>query len=161
MTSYIWWLLFERYLFEYIYRYLLVFCRLSKKRIELIVKHSSHIRSTCNMNIKYSTEDYFRAKLAGFPLFDSFAKRCQTYEFVNITGKTCSGCTVGTWQPANEHLHINPHYSTNAGCQFGGAGAGFRTSIQMFGLYKVTDPSFGCTSSAESTTQYWLGSKFN
>jgi len=136
--------------------------RLCKERMQLIASHSSHVRATCNIHKHFSTRDYFRIKLQGFGLFDIFKAQCRRYEYMNIVGNKCSNCTVGTWQVLNEHLHVNPYYSVSLSkCEFGGSASGFPGNFETFGFYNNIDVSFGCCSSASSTTQYWIGSKYH
>jgi len=131
--------------------------RQSKERLEYIANRSSHLRATCNFDTNLSTRDYLRTKLSGISLFSQFSSQCVKYEYLSILGKTCSNCTSGTWQVANEHFHLNPGY--NAGCEFG-PGAGFAFT-QVFGLYNHLDSTHDCGKSSSSTTQYWLGMKYN
>ena len=134
--------------------------RLSLFRMQSIVTVSTHLRATCNFpddGLVYT--DYARAQLEGHDSFGTWEKECRMYELVNIRGIESHDCTAGTWQKAGETWHINSELSASVvGCDFDGKAGAVRFE-QNFGRYQYRNPAFRCTSTPNSTTQHWFGSK--
>ena len=123
--------------------------------------HSTHWRATC----RYDTDgtvhtDYLRASLEDFDIIRQVYivnHDCRRYEYVNIRGNECVNCTTRTWyKKGAHHFHIDSSYQN--GCDSSGIIPNQAVHDEdNFGLYKVVNPKFRCTSSQNATTQFWIG----
>ena len=135
--------------------------RLSLSHMKFIRSHTTHWRATCNFptdGIQF--RDYLRSNFDIFDLMSSKSaghRLCQKYEFLNIRGIECSNCTAATWYGGYNSMSFSIDSSTDAGCDFN-AVSGSVSSEDNFGVYQYTNPSFRCTASPTSTTQFWFGS---
>ena len=132
--------------------------RLSMSSMKSLQDLSTHWRGTCNFptnGVDY--RDYIRVSLQSFALLiDPPVNRefCLYSEFINIRGNQCFNCTIWvayTWKFA---LHVDSWYGAKRGCDL----IGGMHSEDNFGYYQSTNPEFRCTSSVNSTSQFWLGS---
>ena len=136
--------------------------RVSKSRMKSIRDVSTHWRATCNFptdGVDY--RDYWRVSLESLDLLVDSGKTsgfCLLSEFVNVHGNQCTNCTVLCGYSTQYSLNLDSSsHSLSNGCDLSG-GIG---NEDNFGWYAVTNPAFRCTSSASSTTQYWLGALFS
>jgi len=132
--------------------------RLSKSRIKSIQDVSTHWRATCNFpknGVDY--RDYIRVSLKNLNLLEkpTESEFCLLTEFVNVRGHECFNCTVWIGYSSVYSLHMDSYYSRPRGCDFIG---GATSDEDNFGFYFTRNQAFRCTSSLDSTTQYWLGS---
>ena len=134
--------------------------RLSMSRMKSIQDVSTHWRATCNFptdGVDY--RDYIRVSLERLDLLvkPNPSKFCLLAEFVNIRGDECVNCTVliayGTGPESDITLHMDSHFGPTEGCYFDGG----IPNEDNFGNYQTQNPAFRCTSSMNSTTQFWLG----
>ncbi|XP_020613570.1 uncharacterized protein LOC110051835 [Orbicella faveolata] len=133
--------------------------RLSLPQMRSIANHSTHFRATCNFpteGLQYT--DYARAKLEGHDIFGSWNFTCRMYEYINIRGNDCFNCTALTKQLDRQAWTINGYKSRSFNCQFDGAPGG-KSSAHNFGRYVNRNKDHRCSSSPNSTTQYWFGVK--
>ena len=135
--------------------------RLSLSRMKLIANRSSHVRATCNFHTDgLIFTDYLRAKLADIDIVRLKANECRRYEYINIRGYGCHNCTAGFVQQDIWHAHIDSYHGSRAGCQLTSPLASAirdPTGEDNFGLYETVNPVHRCSSSNNSTTQWWLG----
>lgn len=135
--------------------------RLSLFRMRYIRDSCTHWRATCNFptaGVDY--RDYMRTSLANVDLLAVPDKlfSCGWYELVNIRGIECKNCTAFTVYGEAFEFHIDSWATLPVSCDFNGQdGALF--SEDNFGVYEYANPDFRCSSSPESTTQYWFGSR--
>ena len=135
--------------------------RLSWSRMITTAKRSTHVRATCNFNteeLKY--RDYLRAKLNDIDVMRLKFDGCKKYEFISIRGYNCSNCTAQFVQTNNWHTHTDSFWGPKKGCQFTSQSTGAvksRRGEDNFGWYQTVNPVHRCTSSDDSTTQWWLG----
>ena len=131
--------------------------RLSLKQMWSIANQSTHFRATCNFpteGLKYT--DYARANLDGFDIFGSWEFTCRIYEYINIRGNECSNCTAATRQLEGKAWSINSYRSRLYNCQFDG-NPGAEGNENNFGWFRLVNTNHRCSSSPNSTTQYWFG----
>lgn len=133
--------------------------RLSMSGMKFVGNKSTHWRATCNFPTDgVDFRDYIRSSKARNDLLATPASyRCTWYELVNIRGNRCVNCTA--YSPYKEQLdyHIDSWSSDGLGCDFDGQPNGGIDNEDNFGFYQTTNPSFRCTSSLASTTQFWVG----
>ena len=132
--------------------------RQTLERMKNIRSRSSHWRATCSFNSKRVIDyrDYMRGKFSGFDIMTFLGDgKCQPVEYVNIRGHASgSGTTAQFWQMLNSYiLHIN---SESTGCGFK-PNIGAIPSEDNFGFYSSPNSNFRCTTSDDSTTQWWFG----
>ena len=129
--------------------------RLSLPRMNAIRDVSTHWRATCNFPTDgVDFRDYWRVSLKSLDLLATSGFRCLLSEFVNVHGNECYNCTVWMAYGAAYALHLDSNYGPSQGCDLGRG----IFDEDNFGWYGTTNPSFRCTSSVSSTTQFWLGS---
>ena len=135
--------------------------RLSNPHMKEIEGHSTHVRATCNFDregLKYI--DYLRASLTevdvmNLRIISGFAP-CVKFEFINIRGGGCMDCTCHFTQGDSMHAHVD---SAKAWWQCQLKSPGYVSSEDDFGRYNYYNPTHRCVSSANSTTQWWLGER--
>ena len=132
--------------------------RLSMSRIQSIQNVSTHWRSTCNFptdGVDY--RDYWRVSLTNMDLLvkPPTSSFCLLSEFINVRGNNCTNCTVLTGYSDGMSLHMD---SSLASCDFNRHPAGAVSSEDNFGHYEAINSAFRCSSSMNSTSQFWLGS---
>ena len=135
--------------------------RLSLPRMTATANRSTHLRATCNFNteeLKY--RDYLRAKLNDIDVMRLNFDGCKEYEFISIRGYNCSNCTAHFVQRDHWHAHTDSVWGPKIGCQFTSQSTGAVKSPSgedNFGWYQTVNRVHRCTSSDDSTTQWWLG----
>ena len=101
-----------------------------------------------------------RASLGDFNIMDiqePIVGVCFQFEIINIRGYECSSCTVPLWNRKNRaSLHTD---SSRKYCEFNANLGDVVSNEDNFGNYGHVNPAFRCTSSANSTTQFWIGGK--
>ena len=137
--------------------------RLSLSHMQSLSNHSTHLRVTCNLpadGLQYT--DYARAVLAGHDIFGDWGGECKLYEYINIRGINCSGCTAYTRMALNGAWFVNSFKSKEKECDFDGS-VGAVNNENNFGRYHsaASDKKHRCSSSNLSTTQYWFGLNMN
>lgn len=119
---------------------------------------STHWRATC----RYDTDgvvyrDYMRNSLANFDIINKkkmLTGQCFQFEIINIRGYECVFCTAPLWNRKGiESLHTD---SSRLKCQFNGNQGDVVGNEDNFGSYSTVNPAFRCTSSPDSTTQFWI-----
>ena len=127
--------------------------------LQWLAKQSTHWRATC----RYETDgvmyrDYMRTSLANFNIMNipaPISAKCYQFEIINIRGYECVSCTVPLWNKKSvSSLHTN---SSRNVCQFNGNRGDVADNEDNFGNYGNFNPNFRCTSSPNSTTQFWIG----
>ena len=131
--------------------------RLSMSRLKSIQDASTQWRANCNFptdGVDY--RDYIRVSLKTLKPLEkpTMSEFCLLTEFVNVRGDNCSSCTVLIGYSSVFSLHMDSYYGPTKGCDFGGV----IYDEDNFGYYYTKNPAFRCTSSPNSTSQYWLGS---
>ena len=128
--------------------------RLSMSHMKSIRNVSTHWRATCNFptdGVDY--RDYWRVSLQSLDFLVKTCGGCLLSEFVNVRGTQCSNCTVVCGYNSGVTLHLDSSFGPSQGCDLGG---GIHDE-DNFGSYYTRNPLFRCTSSVNSTTQFWLG----
>ena len=134
--------------------------RLSMSRMKSIGNISTHWRATCNFHTDgMDYRDYWKVSIESLDLFVKPPTHdfCVFSEYVNVRGNECTNCTVFTAYSDTYTLHMDSWFGYSRGCEFDGQPGGVYNE-DNFGHYGATNPAFRCTSSANSTTQFWLGS---
>ena len=133
--------------------------RISMSGMKFVWSKSTHWRATCNFPTDgVDFRDYIRSSKAKNDLLATPASyRCTWYELVNIRGNRCVNCTAYSPYSNQSDYHIDSGYSDELGCDFDGQSNGGILNEDNFGFYGTTNPSFRCTSSLASTTQFWVG----
>lgn len=102
--------------------------------------------------------DYMRTSLANFDIMNipvPISGVCYQFEIINIRGYECVSCTAPLWNSKGaSSLHTD---SSRNVCQFNGNRGDVVGNEDNFGNYGNVNPNFRCTSSADSTTQFWIG----
>ena len=131
--------------------------RLSKSRMMSVRQTSTHWRATCNFPTDgVDFRDYLRASLGDFDIMAASINRCMRYEYLNIRGIACTGCSAWTFY-SDKAPHIDSWLSSEKGCEFNGRAKGAVNGEDNFGFYYQSNIAFRCSSSASSTTEYWIG----
>lgn len=137
--------------------------RLSKLMMNFAAAHSTHVRTTCNFNTDgLVTTDYLRAKLSDIDIMNLRFNDCTRYEYINIRGFDCYNCTAHFVQTDNWHAHVDSYHGSKMGCQFSSAFEGAVKSPggeDNFGWYKTANPVHRCSSTDNSSTQWWFGER--
>ena len=125
--------------------------RLSMSRMKSIRRISTHWRGTCNFPTDgVDFRDYWRVSFESYDfLVGPQRHACRLSEFVNVHGIECSNCTVWLAQGSGHDLHLD----SSLRCDLTGG----VPDEDNFGFYFTTNPAFRCSSSMNSTTQYWIG----
>ena len=102
--------------------------------------------------------DYMRTSLANFDIMNipvPISGVCYQFEIINIRGYECVSCTAPLWNSKGaSSLHTD---SSRNVCQFNGKKGDVVGNEDNFGYYGNANPNFRCSSSADSTTQFWIG----
>ena len=133
--------------------------RYSLQRMRSIRSSSATWRATCSFPTYKSdiTRDYVKAQLQEFDVIEYTGAGCKMVDSINIRGHSSSRVLAAFFQSNNEHIHTDSAVGY-AYCPTFDARQGSVTNEDNFGHYFTTNPTFRCTESAGSTTQYWLGS---
>lgn len=135
--------------------------RLSFSRMKMISSNSTHVRATCNFNtagLNYT--DYLRAKITDIDVIRLKIDGCKKYEYINIRGYSCGQCTAHFAQIDIWHAHVDSYYGSQKGCQLTSPLTGAVRNPggeDNFGFYQTVNPVHRCSSSLNSTTQWWFG----
>ena len=131
------------------------FYRLTKDRMARLAKLSTHWRATCNFpQVGIDYRDYVRVHMSKLnPITFQGNEACINVELIQIRGRLELHRTVAFWQ-RNFHLH---HDSSFASCQMKATPKAV-SGEDDWGYYSYINPEFRCTSSPQSTTQFWFGS---
>lgn len=137
------------------------FHRLSLSRMKYVSVKSTHLRVTCKFKddgLQYT--DYARTVLQNHGIFSTFTYQCKWYEYINIRGIECRGCTALTNQREGRPWFINSYGSKGRGCSFNGK-PGMGRAEQNFGWYEdgKVNKNHRCSSSPSATTEHWLGKR--
>ena len=140
--------------------------RTSKKVISLIrnSRTTTHWRATCNFDLyakgivkTFSHQDYVRGSLCAldFSTFYSSGGSCYSMEYINIRGHSCDKCTVPWYSNTAMHPSIRADQSPIrcSKMRFGN----FQGAEYNWGTYNGYSNEFSCTSSDQSTTNWWFG----
>ena len=136
--------------------------RLSLPIMKSTLSHSTHVRATCNFNTDgLLTRDYLRAKTTELKILLLNGRECVTLEYINIRGY--EGYNDSVWMvqdetPQPSHIHTDSHYGGDR-CSFKSAKNGSigGPGEDNFGLYETYNPKHRCSSTDDSTTQWWFG----
>ena len=106
------------------------------------------------MQQKIDFKDYMRGKFSDSDIMTyNDDGRCMPVDYVNVRGYTASGTTAKFYQRKDSHfVHI---VSASPGCAFHASGAD--SSEDNFGYYGIINKNFRCTTTDDSTTQWWFG----
>ena len=119
-----------------------------------IKNDSTHWRITCSfpqygVNI---SKDYVRAAFTNFDLMSDFWQECKNVSHISVMGQSCSKCTAQWWQSDSYSPHIAAVQDDPCDIKSDKSGKTY------FGNYYSYNPTFRCTESPGSTTNYWFGS---
>ena len=136
--------------------------RLTLSQMDMIANHSTHFRATCNFNTDgLIFIDYLRAKFTNIDIMRLKYDGCKKYEYINIRGYGCENCTADFVQQDRWHAHVDSyHGSLYKGCQLTSPQTGaikLPEGEDNFGFYETVNPVHRCSSSPNSTTQWWFG----
>jgi len=118
-------------------------------------------RSTCNFPQRVTTfndRDMLFAYLNQFDITTtvSYSGNCITLDRVNIRGNSFSNKRFPVWmQPGQWHFHIDSSLTATR-CDYLDVSNPVQ-SEDNFGYYKVYNTDFLCTTTGDSTTQWWVG----
>ena len=130
--------------------------RLSLSRITTTALLSTHMRATCNFDMRgLNYTDYLKAALNEInPITSLSFDQCHRYENINIRGYSCSNCTANFYLSRRFHSHVNSYFGTYIDhCELKTPGAvGSSTREDNFGNYRTFNPIHRCSSSDDSTT---------
>ena len=119
------------------------------------------MRATCNFGMHgLNFTDYLKAALSEInPITSLSFDKCHRYEYINIRSYNCSNCTANFYQSRRFHSHVDSYFGTYIDhCELKTPGAvSSSTREDNLGNYKTFNPIHRCSSSDDSTTQWWLG----
>ena len=121
---------------------------------------ATHFRATCDFDKPDFDIDaeYLRGKIATVDFFgpgnDYINSQCFEYERVRVYGGGCDNCTAETWHGNGYHAHLEDDQ-----CDLKNALSYYGSHREYFGYYQAVNNGHRCSSSAGSTTQWWLGVK--
>eukprot|EP01083_Nonionella_stella_P033648 92076_1 len=119
----------------------------------------SYLLLTCNMDLTV-TRDYMLMQFNEDFVTKEFAEACYQIKQANIRGYECENNVANFWNRDSQyHFHIDSSHCLCGGCCSWQTGS--VSSEDNFGVYNVFNPSFSCTASPTSTTEYWIGSILN
>lgn len=131
--------------------------------MDMIANRSTHFRATCNFNTDGLIYiDYLRAKFIDIDVVHLKFDGCKKYEYINIRGYGCENCTFDFVQQDRWHPHVDSYHGSSDGCELTSplTGAVARPEGEdNFGYYDTVNPVHRCSSSPDSTTQWWFGEK--
>ena len=85
---------------------------------------------------------------------------CEPFEYINIRGHECHNCTALFGQRKNSHAQCDSFHGPDVGCQLASKQEAVSKGAfgeDNFGTCAVQNPAHRCTSTLNSTTQWWLG----
>ncbi|XP_001630438.2 uncharacterized protein LOC5509929 isoform X2 [Nematostella vectensis] len=134
--------------------------RLSREKMKLIRSTAVSYRATCKFltRANVTSRDYMEGRLSVFDIIEETCEYscCKTMTYIDIVGHQCTGCALqllhkraGTY---SWHVHVMPGIA----CSFN-AYRLFDENTELFGFYNPSTPTFLCTDSEDSTTEFWLG----
>ena len=117
----------------------------------------THWRATCCFPYyKVDYRDYVRGKFDDFDIMTyNEAETCKDVELISIRKYAAVNVQSKFWQGSNELLHTDSSTFFSR-CSFD-ATEGSMHGEDNFGFYASRNTAFRCTSSSDSTTQYWFG----
>lgn len=127
--------------------------RMSLNLMYGIKKNSTHWRITCSFpqHGVNNHEDYVRAAFADFDLMAGFWNECKKVNYISVMGQSCSECTAHWWQGNGTTPHIAAVQTDVCDIKSDKSGNNY------FGAYGSYSPTFRCTESPTSSTNYWFG----
>ena len=130
--------------------------RLTKDRMLKLSGVSTHWRATCNFpEVGIDYHDYVRVKMSQLnPVTFTGDAICKTVELIQLRGRLEFDLTVPFWQ-SKDNYHLCT-VSSLQNCEIKATPKAV-TSEHNWGFYRDTNPEFRCTSSPQSTTQFWFG----
>ena len=134
--------------------------RLSKSRMEWILRDLTKWRMTCRYNtdgLHYT--DYVRVSKEKVDPIIYLTDSCVEVEFIDVRGHNCSHCTVVICQKNSLLIHFDSYYSVSR-CSFKPAGSlpcGVSGEDNFGYGYGCLNEAHRCASSQTSTTQMWFG----
>ena len=144
--------------------------RLSKTTMQDISSRSTFWRATCSYPI-YGVDfrDYIRVRISvldptvfvGGLTYNSEA--CIQIDLLDIKGSRCLNCTTTIFQVADQMLHVGPFWGrVYHGCSFNSLSIEYMCGngefSRLLGVYgPCSDPSYRCSETPSSTTQFWFG----
>ena len=128
--------------------------RLSKDKMTRLAGRSTHWRAACNFpQVGINYKDYVRVKMSELnPMKFTGSGTCISVELIQLRGRLEFSLTAPFWQ-SNSHLH---HDSASKLCEMKNTPNAV-SSEDNWGGYGAINPKFSCTSSPQSTTQFWFG----
>jgi len=132
--------------------------RLGLPRMQGIRSSSTMWRVTCSFS-KYKSDiyrDYLRVELLQVDIlkFKAWFK-CRIVEYINIRGHVGRNISTPLWHSDGISFHID---SSTQACTFD-ARQGSISDEDNFGYYGTVNNAFRCSEDAQSTTQFWFGTK--
>ena len=129
--------------------------RLTKERMLKLSEVSTHWRATCNYpEVGLDYHDYVRVKMSELnPVTYAGTFTCKTVELIQLRGRLEFELTVPFYQHTNVHIFTE---SSKDACQMK-ATPNAVNGEDNWGYYGTINPKFRCTSSPQSTTQFWFG----
>eukprot|EP01083_Nonionella_stella_P187772 690753_1 len=119
----------------------------------------SYLLLTCNMDLTV-TRDYMLMQFNEDFVTKAFSAACYQIKQANIRGYECENNVANFWNRDSQyHFHIDSSHCLCGGCCSWQTGS--VSSEDNFGYYRTINPSFSCTTSSTSTTEYWIGSILN
>ena len=132
--------------------------RLSLADMQNIQAQSTHWRATCDFpKVGIDFRDYLRASFDDVDVMKQGGKNCRRFEFINIRGNQCTDCTALTVIYSRHPPYLKSYESKSKPCDFDGKPNGGQQQERNFGVYEYRNPTFRCSASNNSTTQYWFG----
>jgi hypothetical protein len=134
--------------------------RLSKSRMDALVTDigSTKFRATCNANTVTDVyaRDVIQARMSNLDILTEQTSACYTMEIINIRGESCTNCSIAWMFYGHPYVDWKQAQIMNcADLVYVGSGNG-----QYFGNYTIYNSDFGCTHTAQSTTNYWIKQEF-
>jgi hypothetical protein len=130
--------------------------RLSLSNMKYIRTNASMFRATCDFPNRNRSlaPDYLLGYVSDYdPLLAVDSKgTCIKLVYMNIKGDECYNCTAPAFQTKYVH-HL--HFDFRKECQF--QPSNLKRFEDNFGYYVTISPGSICTSTMNSTTQWWLG----
>ncbi|RDD36195.1 Neurogenic locus Notch protein, partial [Trichoplax sp. H2] len=119
-------------------------------------------RATCNFKpeTRYSQSplNYMRGYFRQFNILNYVSQgQCFQVDYMDIRGHKCRNCNRAFWASSNSHLHTDS--STTRCCDGKVCYPNSVGGEDNFGYYQSYNPKFTCSSTPQSTTNWWIGGK--
>jgi hypothetical protein len=144
--------------------------RLSLINMHHIDGYATHWRATCTFDSQgLIYADYLRVDKTNQQLLQKVAETCIRFEYISVRNISCSDCT-GFFQHDVYHAFVDSTRGKDMipRCEWAGTHGAVVKHIngafdgeENFGVYEIVNPLHQCSSSNNSTTNYWLGKKIN